>query len=106
MSKENVMKFDEKVMKDEELQKKLEAAAKAYEGDRTDEKAVFEAVIIPIAREAGLEFSFEEADEVRKMAENGELELSEMQEVAGGSMVGSHHGNFGYIIKMFKQIFG
>ncbi len=106
MSRENIMKFEEKVMKDEELQKRLETAAKAYAGDRTDEKAVFDAVIAPIAREAGLEFSFEEADEVRKMAENGELELNEMQEVAGGSVLPSRHGNFGYIIKLFKSIFG
>ncbi len=106
MAKENVMKFEEQVMKNEELQKKLESAAKAYKGDQTDEKAVFEAVIIPIAREAGLEFSFEEADEVRKMAESGELELKEMQEVAGGNLMASRHGNFGYIIKLIKRIFG
>ncbi|MCR4907270.1 MAG: Nif11-like leader peptide family natural product precursor [Lachnospiraceae bacterium] len=84
MSKENVIKFEEKVMKDGELQKKLEAAAKAYEGDKTDEKAVFEAVIVPIAREIGLEFTFEEADGFRKEVPDGEVDLKDMKAVAGG----------------------
>ncbi len=84
MAKENVMKFEEQVMKDEKLQKKLEEATKAYQGDTADEKAVFEAVIVPVAKEAGLEFTFEEAAEAQKAAMDGEIDLKEMKAVAGG----------------------
>ncbi len=84
MSKENVMKFEERVAKEKELQEKLEAAANAYEGDKSDEKAVFEAVIAPVAKDAGLEFTFEEASEAHKTSQDGELDLAEMKSVAGG----------------------
>ncbi len=86
MSKENVIKFEEKVMQEKELQEKLEAAAKAYEGDKTDEKAVFEAVIVPVAKEAGLEFTYEEAIETKKEVQEGEIDLKEMKAVAGGGL--------------------
>ncbi len=104
MSKENVMKFEERAAKEKELQEKMEAAAKAYEGDQSDEKAVFEAVIAPVAKEAGLEFSFEEAAEVQKEAMDGEIDLSEMKAVAGGALggfcifVGGGKGNGGCFI--------
>ncbi len=86
MSKENVMKFEEKVMQDESLQEKIEAAAKAYDGDKTDEKAVFDAVLAPIAKDAGLDFTYDEVMEVRKAASEGELDVSEMKSIAGGSI--------------------
>ena len=85
MSVENVKLFDEKVMKDKELQEKIETAAKAYEGDKTDERAIFNAVIAPFAKEAGLEFTFEEGAEAKKAAE-GEVDLAEMKAVAGGNV--------------------
>ncbi len=84
MSKENLFKFEEQVMKDEELQKKLEEAAKAYGGDKTDDKAVFEEVICPVAKEAGFEFTFEEAVEVRKEGQDEEIAIQDMKAVAGG----------------------
>ncbi len=84
MSKENVIKFEEKVMQDKGLQEKLEAAMKAYSGDKADEKAVFDGVIAPIAKDAGLDFTFDEAAETQKAAKDGEIDLTEMREVAGG----------------------
>ena len=84
MAKENVMRFEEMTMKDELLQSKLLEASKAYAGDRTDEKALFEAVVAPLAREAGLPFTFEEAAEVKNEAVEGEVTLKDMKSVAGG----------------------
>ncbi len=104
MSKENVMKFEERVAKERELQEKLEAAANAYEGDKSDERAVFEAVIAPVTKEAGLEFTFEEAAEVKKESMDGEIDLSDMKAVAGGAvggfciMVGGGKGEGGCFI--------
>ena len=71
MAQENLKKFYEKVNGDEELQKKIKALADSYTGDKSDEKAAFEAVIAPIAKEAGYEFTYEEAMEAAEEAEDG-----------------------------------
>ncbi|MCR5650698.1 MAG: hypothetical protein K6F86_05895 [Lachnospiraceae bacterium] len=86
MAKDNVTKFEERFMKDELLQEKLQHAAMAFEGDRTDERAVFEAIIFPIAKAEGLEFTFDEAQEAKKAASEGEIDISEMRTVAGGKL--------------------
>ncbi len=86
MAKDNVIKFEEKVMNSEELQKKLMDAAKTFDGDRTDEKAIFEAVILPLAKEVGMDFTFEEAAEVKKAGADRELGSGELKSVAGGYM--------------------
>ncbi len=88
MSKENVMKFKEQMMKDKEIQKKIEEAFETFKkiregGAELDEKKIFE-VIAPIAKEAGFEFSFEEFAEVQKEFLNGEIDLKDMKAVAGG----------------------
>ncbi len=88
MSKENVMKFEERMAQEKKLQEKLEEAAKAYKGDKNDSKAVFEAVIAPVAKEAGLEFTYEEASEAQKNALDEEIDLKEMKAVAGGAFGG------------------
>ncbi|MCR5486341.1 MAG: hypothetical protein K6F35_02290 [Lachnospiraceae bacterium] len=89
MSKENVMKFKEQMMKDKEIQKKIEEAFETFKkiregGAELDEKKIFE-VIAPIAKEAGFEFTFEEFAEVQKAVEDGEINLKDMKAVAGGS---------------------
>ena len=56
----NVEKFEELLRSDEGLQAKLRAAVEAYGGDKSDEKAVFDATIAPMASEMGLPFTFEE----------------------------------------------
>ena len=84
MSQENVKKFMELLSKDEELQKKVKEATESYTGDKTNEKAVFEAVILPIAKEAGYEFSFEDAEELAKAAQDDELSEDEVAAAAGG----------------------
>ncbi len=84
MAQENVKKFYEQLNGDEELQKKIKALADSYTGDKSDEKAAFEAVIAPVAKEAGYEFTYEEAIEAAKEAAEGEIPDDEAEAVAGG----------------------
>lgn len=78
----NVRKFEELLRSDETLQEKLRAATEAWEGSRDDERAVFEAVVAPLAEEVGLPFSFEEAVEFAKGDQA--LSLDDLDEAAGG----------------------
>ena len=77
----NAEKFEELLRSDEALQEKLRAATEAWEGDVSDEHAVFDALVAPLAAEVGLPFAFEEA---REYAENEELTLDDLNEAAGG----------------------
>ena len=87
MALENVARFEELLRTDEALKAKLDAAAAAFEGEATDE-AVFEAVIAPLAAEAGLPFTYAEGKEGFSAKE---LADSELEAVAGG-------GGFCYLI--------
>ena len=73
----NVEKFEELLRSSEGLQARLRAATEAYEGDKADERALFEAVVAPIAAAAGLPFTYDEAREVA-------LNDSDLEAVAGG----------------------
>ena len=84
MAQEKAKKFIEILNKDEELQKKVKAATEAYTGDKTDEKAVFDAVLAPVAKEAGYDFSFEDMIELAKSSGEGEISDDEAAAVAGG----------------------
>ena len=106
MAKENVMKFEERLMKDDEFQKRLEEAVKAYNGDQTDEKAVFDAVIVPLATEEGLTFTFEEFSEVRKAVSDGELDPKEMKAVAGGTTKCGRAALFWYSCGLYAELSG
>ena len=86
MAKENIVKFEEKARNDEQLQKKIEEATKAFDGDKTDERTVFEAIIEPIAKEEGLEFTYDEVVELKEAAEKGEIDMEEMEAVSGGKL--------------------
>ena len=92
MALETAKKFMELLSTDEELQHKVEAATEAYAGDKADEKAVFEEILAPIAKEAGYEFTFADAEELAKSSEDGELSDDELAAVAGGG------GGFCYIV--------
>lgn len=74
----NVERFEELLRSDEELQAKLRAATEAYEGDKADERALFDAVVVPLAAEAGLPFTYDEAREVA-------LDDSNLETVVGGT---------------------
>jgi len=76
--KEDLVKFLELVKTDEALQKKLEEAAKNYTGEQTNE-AVFNTVIVPVAKEAGYDITL---DDMTQFVH--ELNPDEMGQVAGG----------------------
>ncbi len=84
MTLEKVKEFMGLVNKDEELQKKVKEAAKAYTGDKADEKAAFEAVLAPVAKEAGYDFTYEELAELVKNVSEDELSEAELTAAAGG----------------------
>ena len=84
----NVEKFEELLRSDEALQEKLRAAIDVYEGDKSDERAVFDAVIAPLAAEAGLPLSHDEWKSLAELAREGvELSDEELEAVAGGGWV-------------------
>ena len=92
MAKENVGKFYEKLAQDAALAEKLNALDKDFaekNGASTDdvamrEKAV-EAIIIPLAKEAGLPFTLEELKEYeQEQLKEMNLSEDELDQVAGG----------------------
>jgi pantothenate synthetase len=88
MAQENVKLFKEKLLGSEELKAKLKAAEEAYTGDKADAEKIAEAIIIPLAKEAGLPFTVEElkaAKEAEK--QEGALSDKELESVAGGKSV-------------------
>lgn len=78
----NAEKFEELLRSNEELQAKLKAATEAFEGDMTDEAAVFDAVIAPLATEAGVPFTLDEAKEFA--VAGADLSDEDLDAVAGG----------------------
>ncbi len=85
MTLEKVKEFMELINKDEELQKKVKAAAEFYTGDKADEKAVFEAVLAPVAKDKGYDFTYEELAELAKRVSDSELSEEELTMAAGGN---------------------
>lgn len=78
----NVEKFEKLLLSDEGIQAKVRAATDAYEGDKADERAFFDATVAAVAAEAGLPFTFDEAMEFA--ASGTDLNDSELEAVAGG----------------------
>ena len=82
MAAENAIKFEKLLREDEALREKMEAAFKA-----------FDATVAPLAAEAGLPYTFEEAVESTQARE---LSDGELEAVAGGSwciIIGGGHDN-------------
>ena len=78
----NVEKFEELLRSDETLQAKLRNATEAFAGNKSDGREVFDAVIAPLAAEAGIPFTY---DEGRAFAtKDAELSDEELDAVAGG----------------------
>ena len=82
MAIENAEKFEGLLRGSEGLQAKLRAAMEAFEGDMSDESAVFDAVIAPLAAESGLAFSYEDVEAAA--AEFRTLDDAELDAIAGG----------------------
>ena len=91
MAKADMMKFRELMFTDADFQEKLKKASKAYTGDKS-EKAVFDNVLIPLAKEYVLSAAFEEFKEyIGTFTDGAEGELSEdeLSQVAGGKGFGA-----------------
>lgn len=86
MANENAKKFWELVEQDAELQKKIQEADAAFakENEGASQEEAFAAILAPIAKEAGFEFTAEELAESMK-ALNDELSQDELDKVAGGA---------------------
>ena len=92
MSKENVRKFYEVLSKDADLQRRFREknellSGKYRDGAPGDERleGLFLKEILPVAREAGFEFSFQELQEYSADSKmTGELMDEELAAVAGG----------------------
>ncbi len=83
MSVENVTLFMEQVKSNDELQRKLNTADKAYNGV-AEMDAIVTDVILPIAKQAGFDFSVEEFLNYQKNTTSSELTDDELETVAGG----------------------
>ena len=82
----NIERFEELLRSDETLQAKLRAAADAFDGDKQDERAIFDAIVAPLAVEVGLPFTFDEGKEFA--VSSAELSDEELAAVAGGGQDG------------------
>jgi len=90
---EGLKKFEELMKNDVAFQEKLKTAMESYTGEQTAE-AIFEDVLVPLAKEYGISASFEEFKEYVASVSNGDRELSEneVNQVAGGKT-----GGFGIV---------
>lgn len=84
MSLENVARFEELLRSDETLQAKLREAKETFDAEGADERAIFDALIAPLADEAGLPFTYEEGKSF--MVDGIELSEEELDAVSGGGV--------------------
>jgi predicted ribosomally synthesized peptide with nif11-like leader len=93
MSTENIRLFYDALAKDEALQDKFKGLMKKYEGQKPDQQqgdAICEEECLPIAKEAGFDFTLEELAEYRHNAASTtarQLSEDELAVVAGGLCV-------------------
>ena len=80
---DNLIKFEELLRTDDELQGKVKEAVLAFHGDSRDRRAVYEAIFVPVAAEAGLPHSYDDVIEFMSR-QSRELEDAELAQVAGG----------------------
>ena len=83
MSVEQVNAFFSKVKSDQALAQKLKDAQAAYKGDKSDKEAALAAIVIPVAAQAGFNFT---VDDFKASFDNNEGEVyeDELDAVAGG----------------------
>ena len=80
---ENAKRFQRLVTEDPELRAKIQDAAAAFAGNKTDDQSVFDEIIAPIAREVGIELTFAEAR--RAAIESRALTDEDLELVVGGA---------------------
>ncbi len=79
---DNPIRFKQLLETTPALKAELQEAARSYEGDRTDDRAVFDAVIAPLAASLGVPFTYGEALEA--IREVRELSDEELEGMVGG----------------------
>lgn len=90
MSQKNVKLFYEELSKNKELQEKITKANEKYTGQKIDEKSIdliLQNELLPIAKEAGFDFTLEELYEFAKKSNQsfgGRLSDDELDAVVGG----------------------
>ena len=93
MSKESVKLFYEALARDKALQEKSVAIGKKYAGQKLDEaqtNSIYQQELVPLARDAGYEFTLAELQEYGAANEKAgmrEVSEEELAAVAGGSCV-------------------
>lgn len=104
MSVEQVKAFLAKVKEDSSLSQKLKDAQAAYTGDTSDKDATIAAVVIPVAAQAGFNFTVADFNAAidNSEVEEGEVSEDELNAVAGGEWCGSV-ANFICGPKMFNR---
>ena len=89
MTNQNVKAFIEALSQDESIQKALKEKEMAYTGIKEDRETFMEAVVIPLAKEVGYEFTLKDLKDFEKgMRPQGELDEDELESVAGGTTWG------------------
>ena len=94
MAREDLNKFRELLFADTDFQEKLAKKAEAYTGDKSEE-AVFENVLLPLAKEYGLSATYDEYKEYTAAfagVAGSELSDDELAQVAGGKVNGGGIG--------------
>ena len=91
-------KFAELMRTDESFQAKLKSAAETYSGEKTEE-AVFNGVLLPVAKEYGISVSYEELhDYISKLAHTDEImDKDELTQIVGGKGGGLGGGYCKYV---------
>lgn len=89
MAKEDVGKFYEELVKNKDLQEKLKKAQDGYDGDKNDRDEVAEKILIPVAKEAGYEFTISDMClyEKEQLVKQGVSE-EELENITGGKSDG------------------
>ena len=95
---EGIKKFEELLRTDESFQTKLKAAVESYAGENTEE-AVFNGVLLPVAKEYGISVSYEELhDYISNLAHTGEImDKDELTQIVGGKGGGLGGGYCKYV---------
>ena len=95
MSVEQVKAFFAKVNDDSQLAQKLKDAQAVYTGDKSDKAAAIAAVVIPVAAEAGFNFTVDDFKAAFDTNEEGEASEDELNAVAG-ALVGTNCDSLSY----------
>lgn len=83
----DIKAFEKLMREDPDTQEKLRVAAEGYNGDPADVKAIFENILLPVAKEAGYTATFEELEEYLgslSASAGDDLSEDELAQVAGG----------------------